>query len=255
MNEAPQDRRELSWRAILSLPEAQRPPWSALAAISFLLVMLLCLTLAGPALASLLLAGQPLSPLLLMLSWALGFAMTSLFVLVRQRSSEASWRGLRLGAGSLPKALALLIGVAIALALDLLVGLGGGRFLPLPQIFGFAAHGVRGLVVAALLLVLLQPLAETLVFQALLLPSLRWSLGPWPGLLLTCMLAAALQLLVFSAAQGEPYSPFWHGVAFPFLAAGAFCVMRVSSGASGSVLIARMGAGLTFLLTAIALSG
>ena len=245
----------MSLRAKLSLPERAAPPWSLLSAALSAAVLLVGLIVVGPALASLLLGSQEITPVLLMLSWSLGLGLSIVFTLVNRRSSPESWAALRLGSGHLPRPLVLLLGVAIALAIDLVVNLGSGRFLPVPEIYGFQSQGGAGLVLAALLLVLLQPLAESLVFQAILLPSLRWRLGAWPGLIAASALFVALHLLVFWAAYAAIYDLAWHGLVYPALVGLAFCLLRVYTRSNSAVIIARMGAGLMFFLTALAVFG
>ena len=249
------DRREMTRRAKLSLPEDAAPPWSLLSAILSAAVLLVCLVVVGPALASLLLGSGEITPVLLMLSWALGMGLCLMYLGVSRRSSAESRAALRLGPGHLPRPLVLLLGVAIALAADLVVNLGSGQFQPVPEIYGFNSGGAASLILAALLLIILQPLAEALVFQAILLPSLRWSLGPWLGVFVASALFVALHLLVFWAAYAEIYNLAWHGLAYPTLLALAFNLLRVYTGSSSSVILARMSAGLIFFLTALAVSG
>ncbi|MYD10905.1 MAG: CPBP family intramembrane metalloprotease [Chloroflexi bacterium] len=249
------DRREMTLRAKLSLPEDAAPAWSLLSALLSACVLLVCLVLVGPALASLLLGSQEITPFLLMLSWALGMGLCLIYLGVSRRSNAESWAALRLGPGHLPRPLVLLLGVAIALAADLVVNLGSGEFQPVPEIYGFNSGGAANLLLAALLLILLQPLAESLVFQAMLLPSLRWRLGPWLGVFVASGLFVARHLLVFWAAYADIYKLAWHGLAYPALTGLAFCLLRVYTGSSSSVIIARMAAGLIFFLTALAVSG
>ncbi len=255
MNADANNPRDMSLRARLSLPERAAPPWSLLSAALSAAVLFICLIVVGPALASLLLGSQEITARLLMLSWALGMGLSIVFTLVNRRSSPESWAAMRLEAGHLPRPLVLLLGVAVALAIDLVVNLGGGRFLPVPEIYGFQSQGGAGLVLAALLLVLLQPLAESLVFQAILLPSLRWRLGAWPGVIAASALFAALHLLVFWSAYAAAFDLFWHGLVYPGLIGLAFSLLRVYTGSSSAVIIARMGAGLMFFLTALAIFG
>ena len=67
---------------------------------------------------------------------------------------------------------------------------------------------------AASLLIIIQPLAETLIFQAILLPSLRWRLGPWRGLVITALIYTILHQLVFMAAYSPlPSALAWLGPA------------------------------------------
>ena len=249
------ERREMSLMQKLSLPEATAPPWSLLTAALIVGVTLVCLIVIGPALASLLLGSQQATPGLLMLSWTLGMGATAIFVLVNRRSSSDSWQALCLSRRGPPLPLIALVGVAISLFIILVISLPSGQFLPVPEIYGIGAQGTSGVIVAAILLVCLQPLAETLVFQAVLLPSLRWMLGPWRGLLANCLIFVLLHLSVFFAPYQSIYNALWYGLAYPFFLCLAFSLIKVHTGSSLSVLVARISAGLIILLTGMALTG
>ena len=246
------DRREMTLRQKLASVE-EPPPWGLPSGLLALLALFVCLTIVGPALASIMLGSAEPEPELLMLSWTLGMALCSAFVLVSRRSSPASWNGLKLRRGNQPLALALLYGVAIGLTLDLVIGLLGGRFLPMPTIFGLPDAGAEMIALGALLVVIAQPIAESLVFQAVLLPALRSRLGAWAGIIITSALMTLLHLLAFVAALGEVYHLLWHGIVLPAALAFAFCLLRVLADSSLAVILGRMGAGLIFLLTALTL--
>lgn len=253
MNGLPKERREMSLKEKLSLPEASKPPWSLLGALLTVFAMFVCLIGVGPALATLLMDSDQITPFWLMLSWTIGMACTILFVVVNRRSSADSWRRLQLRRGVFPLPIAILLGVSVALVIDLLVGLGSGRFLPVPEILGFHLQDARTVIVALLLVVLMQPLAESLVFQAVLLPSLRWRLGPWAGILVASLLQVAVHYLVFPIEIDGHYDAIWHSIIYPALIGFAFCLLKVYTVSTSAVIIARMGAGLIFLLTALVL--
>ncbi|MCY4145312.1 MAG: hypothetical protein OXE95_00360 [Chloroflexi bacterium] len=246
------DRREMSLRQKLASRE-EPPPWGLPSALLAWLALFMCLTIVGPALASMMLGSAEPSPALLMLSWALGMALCSAFVLVSRRSSSASWQALKLRRGKQPLTLALLYGVAIGLSLDLVIGLLGGRFLPMPTIFGLLDAEAGIIALGGLLAVFAQPIAESLVFQAALLPALRARLGAWAGIIITSALLTLLHLLVFVTALGDAYQVLWHGIVLPAVLAFAFCLLRVLADSSLAVILGRMGAGLIFLLTALTL--
>ena len=255
MTPKPPDRREMSLMQKLSLPE-EAPPWSLVTAAVTALVILINLIWVGPAMSSLLLGSAEPTPFLLMLGWTLGMALTAVYALVNRRGRSESWRALRLRPGFLPPQIALLVGVAIALGINLAVSLASGQFLPIPEIYGFQARGLVGVIVAALLLVIAQPLAESLVFQAVLLPSLRSTVGPWGGVLITSVLFALLRYAVFFSPYQAAYSSaIWYGLAYPLLTGFAFCLLKVYTDSSRAVIIGRVGAGLVSLMTALALVG
>ena len=257
MTQKQTDRREMSFMQKLSRPEAA-PPWPIATAAMTAAVILINLIWIGPAMSSLLLGSNQPSPLLLMLGWTFGLALTLAYVLVNQRSSPQSWQALRLTPGFLPPQIVLLVGVAIALGVGLAVSLASGEFLPVPEIYGFQTQGFAGTLAAALLLGLMQPIAEGLVFQAVMLPSLRSAVGPWSGVLITRALSALLHYAVFfshSQAQYGAGGAFWHGLAYPLLTGLAFCLLKVYTGSSRAVIIGRVGAGLVSWLTALTLVG
>ena len=249
------DRREMTLMQKLSLPEEAPPPWSIITAAVTALVILINLIWVGPAMSSLLLGSAQPTPFLLMLGWTLGLALTLVYVLVNRRSSPESRQALRLNQGLLPSQIVLLVGVAIALAIDLMISLASGRFLPIPEIYGFQSQGFAGVLVAALLLVLVQPVAESLVFQAVILPSLRSTVGPWGGVLITSALFTLLHYSVFFSPYQASYSALWYGLAYPMLTGLAFCLLKVYTGSSRAVIVGRISAGLIFLLTALVLVG
>lgn len=255
MSENLKDRREMSLREKLSAPEAAAPPWSALGAAITVIAMLIALTSVGPAVASILLAATAISHYLLMLSWCLGMALTIAFVMASRRSSVGLRRALSLHRGHIPLPYALLIGVAIGLTIQLFVSLASNNFSAIPELFGFRGVAAKNIISAALLLILLQPIAESLVFHAIILPSLRWKFGPWIGVIMTSALFTLLHLAVFSGANRALYVNPWYDQVYPFLTGFAFCLLKVYSGSSSALIIGRMGAGLMFFLTGLALSG
>lgn len=246
----PKDRREMTLMAKLGAPEPADPPWRLPGAASAVFTFLVCLIVIGPTLASLLGENATPSRYLLLPGWAIGMALTIGFVWVNRRSSDESRRALQLHKGNTPLPLVLLYGVAIGLTIGLLISLASGQFLPIPEIFGILQRRPASVFAAASLLIVLQPVAETLVFQAIVLPTLRWRLGPWGGVIVTSALYTAIHLLVFSSAT---LVAFWFSIVYPALAAVAFCLLKILTASTTAVIIARMGAGLIFLLTALTL--
>ena len=92
------------------------------------------------------------------------------------------------------------------------------------------------------------------MFQAVLLPRLRWSIGPWAGSIATAAAFTAMYYVVFVADFGLYRDP-WNGIVFPFGIGILFCLLKVYAQSTSAVIIARMGAGLIFLLTALVLVG
>lgn len=259
MSDTQPDRREMTLMQKLSIPEAVDPPWSTITATFTVLALLITLILIGPALASFLLGleGTQFPPFMLMLGWTLGEAITIVFVLVNRRSRVESWQALKLGKGFLPLPFVLMVGVATALAVDLIISLASGQFLPIPEIYGFQSEGITGLLIAVLFVVLIQPIAESLVFQGVLLPKLRFIMGPWGGVVITTVVFTLVHYMIFYLTYQPSYPEstlLWYGVAYPLLAGLMYCLMKVYTDSTRAVIIMRMGAGLIFVLTALALT-
>ena len=253
------DRREMTLMQKLSIPEEANPPWSLLTATVIVLVLFLNLTLVGTAISALLLGIEDtVTPFMLLLSWSIGQAITIVYVVINRRSSPESWTALKLTKGLLPLPFVLMVGVATALAVDLVISLASGQFLPIPEIFGFQSEGVGGVLTAGLFLILIQPIAESLVFQAVLLPKLRIMMGAWGGVIVTTVVFTLLHYAVFYLSYQPNYPEstlLWYGVAYPLLTGLMFCLIKVYTGSTRAVIVARVGAGLIFFLTALVLVG
>lgn len=253
MNDAVKERRDMSLKEKFSIPEANEPPWSLPSAALTVFALLICLAIIGPSLVSIG-YGSMLTPFKLTASWSIGMALTAVFVLVRSRASAEGWAALRMSRGELALPLAPIIGVAIGLTIDLMANLSVGRLLPPAQIWVLQSGGNLSLVLAALMLVFLQPLAETLVFQAVLLPRLRWRFGHRFGVAATAAAYAILHYLIFFHTSDSDQL-LWSGIVFSLCIGILFCLLKVLSESSLFVLVARMGTGLIFFLTALALVG
>lgn len=259
MANSPIDRRDMSFIQKLSLPETSDPPWGLATAGVIVLVYLITLMLVGPALASIVLGlGDTITPFMLLLGWTLGSAMTIVFVLVNRRSSPESWQALKLEKGLLPLPFILMVGVATALFVDLVISLASGQFLPIPEIFGFRADGFSSVIVAGLFVLLIQPVVESLVFQGVVLPKLRVKMGAWAGTIITTAVFTIIHYAVFYLSYETSYPPttvIWYGIAYPLIAGFVYCLIRVYTVSTRAVIMARIGSGLIFLLTALAVTG
>ena len=200
MSEPQLDRHEMSLMQKLSIPEDADPPWSLLVAIVIVIVLLINLTLVGTAMSSVMLGldnNSTPTPFMLLLSWTIGQALTIVYVVINRRSSSDSWTALKLTRGLLPLPLVLMVGVAVALTVDLVINLASGQFLPIPEIYGFQADGAAGILMAGLFLILIQPVAESLVFQGVLLPKLRIMFGAWGGVIITTVVFTLIHYGIF----------------------------------------------------------
>ncbi len=257
MSDSSLDRREMTFRQKLSIPESSDTPWSMMDATIIVLVLLITLILVGPSIVTLPSANVTvITPFMLMFGWAIGQVITIAFVVINRRSSPESWQALKLDKGLIPQPIAVLVGVAIALTTDLIVSLPSSQFLPIPEIFGLQTEGVGSLVVAALFVVLIQPIAESLVFQGVLLPKLRVIMGPWGGVVMTTVIFTVIHYGIFYSSYESNYpqeAMLWYGIAYPLVFGFTFSLLKVYAQSTRAVILGRMGAGVILLLTALIL--
>ncbi len=216
-------------------------PWSLPRALLATLSLLAALAL-GALLALLLTDGAPPAALA---GWSAGAALVLLALRARFRRSGAA---LPLQPGGTPVALALLTGVAAALFLDTLALAPGGSGLPTPELAALVIRPATpvGWPLAALYLLLLQPLAEGLVFRGLLQPALQARASRRAALLLTALAWALFHLLAYTGAPGsaDPATLFLSRLALGLLL-GILRARNVSARAS---IVAHTGINLFFLL-------
>lgn len=254
-NAAQDDENKRGFFAWLGAPEAA-PPWSMGETIAALVAYALALTMlaSGVALSGVASINAPIPPEALLFGWTVGLLVAAAFVFFTRQRSPQQRAALGLSSASLlPLPIVLLAGVAAAFTIDLIVAAGVGSILPLAALRGLGGDAGAWLL-AAVFLLLAQPLGEGLVFQGLLLPRLRASLGPWGGWLLTGLLYGLLSFLVYGA-QLSGADQIWYGLIAPLLSGLFLGALRVRSGSTRAAIVAQMGLGLGALALAFALLG
>lgn len=238
-----------NWMTRLRAPQIE-PPWS-IADVATTFVALVLAMILGASLASPTLEAAPNAPTLL-LGWIIGEAIAAAFVLITRRRTPEDTAALRLVAGRLPAIMLILLGVAAGLVIDLVVASLSQTFIPVPQLLGVGVGGNFDWVLAFFFVVMIQPVAEGLVFAGVILPRLRASLGPWPGLLLMAALYALFHALIF-APQLDPTLIVWYGVVMPFLVALVMGAVRVANSSTRAAIFVNMGVGLLWWSAAFVL--
>nr|MCU0513522.1 CPBP family glutamic-type intramembrane protease [Anaerolineae bacterium] len=155
---------------------------------------------------------------------------------------------------ALPLPFVLLTGVAAAMTIDVIVAAGGGfQVAAMLTGIGVTDDWLEWLL-AAIFVIFLQPLAENLVFQAVLLPRLRASFGGGTGILLTAAVYTVYYLLVYGAVLSGG-AVLWYGVLMPLLTGLFLAGVRVYTGSTRAAILAQVGMGITMLLAALVLTG
>lgn len=254
-NAAQDDENKSGFFAWLGVPEAA-PPWSMGETIAALVAYALALTMlaSGVALSGVASINAPIPPEALLFGWTVGLLVAAAFVFFTRQRSPQQRAALGLSSASLlPLPIVLLAGVAAAFTIDLIAAAGVGSILPLAALRGLGSDAGTWLL-AAVFLLLAQPLGEGLVFQGLLLPRLRASLGPWGGWLLTGLLYGLLSFLIYGA-QLSGADQIWYGLIAPLLSGLFLGALRVRSGSTRAAIVGQMSLGLGALALAFALLG
>ncbi|MBN8619106.1 MAG: CPBP family intramembrane metalloprotease [Anaerolineae bacterium] len=237
------------------------PPWSIIAALLTVLAAFITVII-GSTLSSIL-TGQAQHTLLL--GWCIAAALTiALIELTRRRTEERLALRIAPSANPLQDTFwYLLIGVGLAITLDL-VGRGITRSVapdleltPLytyTRLYGEPVAFFSWLL-AFLLMALLQPIAEGLVFQGMLLPALRHQLGGWLGYLLTAAAVGLFHMLVYPPAFPESTSGLWYGFVAPFIAALLYGAVRLYTGSTRAAIFTHVAFGLFAVLKLLTLVG
>jgi membrane protease YdiL (CAAX protease family) len=245
----------------INAPEAA-PPWNVLVALFTVIVAFVAIII-GTTIALLLLDQTQYTALA---SWTIGAAITVAFIFTRFRTPEerAALR-LNLAGDTLPVQqlfLMLLIGVGLAVALDVVSGRVTNSFAPDPELYPLyldaSVGGFPVLVVSWLLalvfMVIAQPVAEELVFRGVLLPSLRATIGAWPGYILSALLYAVFHLMAFSPSPND-FRGLWYGQILPFIAGLIFGAVRLYTGSTRAAILAHVGFGLFAVVKLVTLVG
>jgi membrane protease YdiL (CAAX protease family) len=248
---APSSQSTRRWLAKIARPQTP-PPWSVTDVLFTFIALAVGLLLIGPTVASVLLGSFDPTGIMLLLSWLIGLVLALLFVIIsRQRQTAA----LRLGASDSlwPLPYVLLIGVGAGLTINVVVGLIAG-FYPMMPLSRVGQGGAGDWILAGLLVALVQPLVESLIFQGIALPRLRASLGPWPGVIATTFLYALYFFAVYTSIQSNT-RVYLYGIAAPIIISLVLNSVRVYTESTRAVIVTQIGMGLTFLLAAITLVG
>lgn len=236
--------------ARIGAPQAA-PPWGMGAALSSLVAAFAALIL-GSTVAQLLFPG---AQWVVLAGWTLGAALTAAFVWITRRTRPER-TALRLYETNAPLFLLLLVGLALALTLDVISLRATTQFLPDPELLGLYRQPLEAfsLLMALVLMALAQPVAEELVFRGVLLPALRAAVGSWPGFGLSALAYAVFHLLVYSPPALD-FDRLWYGLLLPFVAGLIFGAVRVYTGSTRAAILTHMAFGLFAVVKLLTLAG
>jgi membrane protease YdiL (CAAX protease family) len=228
----------------LSIPE-ENPPWTLGSAL---------LTVGAAFIAVIAMSGfvaawmgeRPGAPLI---AWT--FAMLAIIAFVLQaRGTDRP--ALRLDPPHMPLPLLLALHIAFAMIIDLAGQAVTGEFTAPPELLPlvYLPSDTLSWLFAALFMVLIQPIAEGMIFQGLLLPALRAALGSWLGLIGTALAFAIFHFAIYSPTYinaGES-TALWYGLVAPLLRGLVFASTRVYTGSTRAAITSQAAFGLFELI-------
>ena len=229
------------------------PPWGLLSAGLVLIVAFVFMTLVGASVGVALSA--PTSSAAFVIGWGVGSVLVIALIWQTRRTPEAR-AALRLGAARPPLLIAFGVGLGAGVTFDLLAIAAAQEVLRPPELAAFSeATGGIAWVWGALLLLLLQPVAEELLFRGVMFPALRAMQGVWAAILMSALLYGIYHLLIYPhPAPGA--AGLWYGLAEPLLAGVMLGVMRAAWRSNRATIAAHAGLGAFALLkTLLILSG
>jgi membrane protease YdiL (CAAX protease family) len=241
------------------------PPWGIGAvlltiAVSFIAIVLGTIiggTLFAPSGAVL---GEGITPFALQFGWVIGLVVTIVFV-YQSRRTPNDRAALRLMSSSTPIPLIMFITIGFALFIDLITQAVTGTFLRVPELINFdaATAGIAGWAVAIALMLVVQPIAEELVFRGVAFPALRAVMGGWLGWVTVALLYGifhyALYAPNYNIVGGNALVPLWYGLIVPLLDALVIGAVRAYTGSTRAAMFAHATFGLFALAKLLIIAG
>lgn len=241
-----------NWLAGVNLPDIT-PPWTfsgALLAIAFAIIATIFI---GVTVAIVWTGDQDYTPLA---GLTVGGILTIAFVWQTRRRH---WDALRMSTSPTPLLFVMFVSFGCALALDLL-GLAITReFLPAPELLRLNPNALGAVhwVLAILFMVVVQPIAEGLVFRGIVQPSVRTLMSGWGSVVITAVISAAYHFLLYPPNYNTTSSitPLWYGLVAPLIAALLFSTVRGASKSTRAAIAAQVAFGLFAVVKLVTLMG
>jgi membrane protease YdiL (CAAX protease family) len=231
------------------------PPWGILAAFGAVIAAFVSLIL-GFTISSTLYCGQPgnadycqainfvLPGGVQLLGWTIGAALTIGFVWFTRRTLPER-DALQLDSTTASLLFLLLIGVGLAVGLDVVTTRVTRSFLPVPELLSLYRRSIDVVtwVLVIVFMGLAQPVAEEVVFRGMVLPSLRASFGAWPGFLFNAALYGGFHFLLYPPA-GQDFAGLWAGLIAPIIAGLIFGAVRIYTNSTRAAVTVHIAFGL-----------
>lgn len=225
------------------------PPWGFFGAVNTAFVPLVAVVAAS--LIALTLIREELY-ITTIVAWVIASLVTIVYVQATRRAPEEQ-AALRLSGWNTRLLISLLLGVGLAIVVDVIVLAATREFLPAPQLIGvYLNRTSTSPVIWALLvlfLLILQPVADELVFRGVFFPIARQVMGAWGGLIVTSLVYAVVHYLTYT----DPNGNIWYGLVSPLLMGFLLGAIRANTGSTSAAIAAHIGFNLFALLKLLVL--
>ncbi len=243
------------WRARLGQAE-EAPPWRFFDVLNSFFALFLAMVLIGTMLSQIFFTlVSPLADtsMVLLLGWSLGGVIGGGFLYFLRRRDEKELNALRLIPTKQPAIFLVLLGIGFGILVDLIVLAGTGGASVVAELTYAPQYGLAGWVLAVLFLVIVQPIAEELLFRGMLHPYLRALIGGWPGLVLTAILYAVFHLLIYGNPTALDQTSAWRELIAPFAGGLLLGGVRATSGSTRAAMLVHAGMGAFAIMGALVL--
>ena len=226
------------------------PPWSMTTGLLVIVVALIAM-LIGAAIAVIWGGTQDYVELA---GWTLGGILIVVFIWQTQKRDA-----LLLNPPSTPILFVMFVALGCAIALDLISLAVTNQFLPKPELLGLnpSALGLLEWVFAVAFMVIVQPIAEGLVFRTITLPALATLLGSWGGILATALVTGVFHIMIYPPNYNtpSPLTPIWYGLVVPILEALIYSSVRGYTRSNRAAIAAHVAFGIFAVIKLLTLTG
>lgn len=239
------------WQRISA--EQPAPPWGVLTAVSMTIGAFAAIVLGAGIVGSF--AMQP--PTAPLLAYCIGMGFAALLVTAARNRTPSDAAALGLARADMRWPLILMLSFGVGAAFDLLTLALTNQPLIVPELAsagGVAAISRAGLgvwVLAAFLLLVLQPIGEGLVFRGVTYPALRRYLGARAGFLMTALWHGIFHMVVYAPQSDNSFGAIWLTLIVPTLAGLYLGAVRAVTGSTRASMVAHAGLGLFFIVRAL----
>jgi membrane protease YdiL (CAAX protease family) len=217
----------------------EMPPWGYLFALGAFMVMFLGIIIGSTVMSLVFPDG---SPSVLLVGWGIGMTITIIYVLTSRRQSPDDIEALRMGATNTKLLIIALWSVGFAILFDLISwAVVNTQVLSTAELFGFVGGDISAMswLIAGIFMILLQPLAEELVFRGLMFPAFRGMFGVWVGFWMVIIFHTLFHFLAYLPVTSDNTIILWYGAGLPFLHATFITAVRGYTGSTRAAWVAH----------------